>query len=401
MSYLFQYLPPFAADYSGVASALHDLGGLVVIHDASGCTGSFTGYDEPRWFSGKSSVYCSGLREFDAIAGNDDRLLGNIRSAVDARDFNFAALIGSPVPMLVGFDFDGFARMGEAELHLPFFGFPMTGFARYERGLSAAFLALAERFVEDPRCLPVGANILGVSPLDNFDAKAVEIIAAFLEKNGFPVVSVWGQGDEWRSIPKAARAKINFVAAASALPLAEYMENRWGIPYVAGLPLGAKTEAELENRMRHRLDARSRLPRRGDQGAATIFLIGEQFRMNALRAELLERHPLLEAMVGSFFAWDLSFADEGDCFISNEAEAIRHLAQGDFDLVVGDPLLRELMPDSSEKHFVAEAHYAISARLYREHVLSRRFGSALADFLDEIAERAFIARACRSERLSA
>jgi hypothetical protein len=400
LSYIFQYLPPFAADYSGVASALHDLGGLVVIHDASGCTGSFTGYDEPRWFSGKSSVYCSGLREFDAIVGNDERLLDNIRNAAQAKDFNFVALIGSPVPMLVGFDFDGFARMAEADLGIPVFGFPTTGFARYEQGLSAAFFALAERFVEEPRGEAHGANILGASPLDNFDARSVAVIAAFLEKNGLPVVSVWGQGDEWRSIPKAAGAKLNVVVAASALPFARYMESRWNIPWVAGLPLGDETESALENRIMRRPETpRARIGR--DEKSATIFLVGEQFRMNAFREELLCRHPRLEVTVGSFFAWDAAYAEAGDCPLPNEDEAIRRLAEGDFDLVVGDPLLRELVPDASEARFVEEAHYGLSARLYRDHVLSLRFGSALTAFLDGIAERALFARASRKEPVPA
>jgi hypothetical protein len=83
LRYLFQHLPPFAADHSGVASTLHDLGGLVAIHDASGGTGSFTGYDEPRRFSRKSSVYRSGLREFDAIVGS---FLAWDRSFADEND---------------------------------------------------------------------------------------------------------------------------------------------------------------------------------------------------------------------------------------------------------------------------------------------------------------------------
>ena len=47
---------PLAPDYSGAASALFDLGGIVVMHDASGCTGNFTGYDEPRWMGSRSAV---------------------------------------------------------------------------------------------------------------------------------------------------------------------------------------------------------------------------------------------------------------------------------------------------------------------------------------------------------
>ncbi|MCH3907872.1 MAG: hypothetical protein LKE28_06410 [Sphaerochaeta sp.] len=62
MSTLSILLPPCSPDYSGVASVLYELGGMVVLHDASGCTGNYLGYDEPRWIDTRSLVYCSGLR---------------------------------------------------------------------------------------------------------------------------------------------------------------------------------------------------------------------------------------------------------------------------------------------------------------------------------------------------
>jgi hypothetical protein len=401
LSYLFQYLPPFAADYSGVASALHDLGGLVVIHDASGCTGSFTGYDEPRWFSGKSSVYCSGLREIDAIMGNDSRLLDNIRSIIEKKQFNFVAVVGSPVPMLVGFDFDGFARISEEEFGIPVFGFPTTGLARYEQGMSAAFLALARRFVGEPEEKRKGANILGASPLDNFDGDTLMRLREFLAENGLPVVSVWGQGDEWESMPKASSASINLVVSAAALPLAEYMKNRWAIPYVAGLPLGEETARELKSQIKQGgggAVARSGAISETDK-SARVFLIGEQLRMNAFRSELLFRYPSLDAVAGSFFAWNASLSSDGDCFIENESALIRCLEEGNFDVVVGDPLLRELMPGGLAGRFVEEPHYGLSARLYREHSLSRRFCSA--SFMDGIAALALGAPAPGGERAAA
>jgi nitrogenase molybdenum-iron protein alpha/beta subunit len=66
---------PLSPDYSGVASVFHDLGALTILHDASDCTGAYTGYDEPRWFGSSSPTFCSGLRETDAIMGEDGKLL--------------------------------------------------------------------------------------------------------------------------------------------------------------------------------------------------------------------------------------------------------------------------------------------------------------------------------------
>ena len=72
----------YTADCSGVASALYELGGMTVIHDASGCNSTYTTHDEPRWFSEPSQIFVSALTEQDAILGNDAGIYGSVRLIV-------------------------------------------------------------------------------------------------------------------------------------------------------------------------------------------------------------------------------------------------------------------------------------------------------------------------------
>ena len=60
-------LSTYSADTFGVCSALYELGGMVVIHDPSGCNSTYTTHDEPRWFSKPSQIFVSALTEQDAI----------------------------------------------------------------------------------------------------------------------------------------------------------------------------------------------------------------------------------------------------------------------------------------------------------------------------------------------
>ena len=69
MKGLRKYLTPFAPDQSGAVSVLYELGGMLVICDAGGCTGNVCGFDEPRWFETRSAVFSAGLRDMDAILG--------------------------------------------------------------------------------------------------------------------------------------------------------------------------------------------------------------------------------------------------------------------------------------------------------------------------------------------
>ena len=67
MKGLRKYLTPFAPDQSGAVSVLYELGGMLVICDAGGCTGNVCGFDEPRWFETRSAVFSAGLRDMDAV----------------------------------------------------------------------------------------------------------------------------------------------------------------------------------------------------------------------------------------------------------------------------------------------------------------------------------------------
>lgn len=400
MSQLLFHLPPFAADYSGVASALHDLGGLVVIHDASGCTGSYTGYDEPRWFTSRSSVYCSGLREEDAILGNDERLLGNIKQVVAEREFSFVAVVGSPVPMLVGFDFAGFANLLEAETGLPSIGFATSGMPYYHDGVVTAFEVLAERFVMDqPPSTPRGANILGASPLDDFDAAALGALIECLAGVGIEPVSIWGQRSGLDAIKQAADASVNWVVSAAALPLARHMKARWGIPYVVGLPTSPTVTkqllASLTNIAKgiHASGGAEQYASvlSGNGGSVDICLLGEQIRMNSLRTALRCERPDVTVSVASFFAWDDALSEGGDSCLDSEQHAAKYVASLSPAVVVGDPLLRGLLPPHLQSRFIDEPHRAISGRLFR-HSLAHRFHAEGVRFAFDLLEAANAAR---------
>ena len=80
---LWKGLTPFAPDQSGAASVFYELGGILVICDAGGCTGNVCGFDEPRWFGERSAIFSAGLRDMDAILGRDDRLVAKLADAAE------------------------------------------------------------------------------------------------------------------------------------------------------------------------------------------------------------------------------------------------------------------------------------------------------------------------------
>ena len=114
-----KYLTPFAPDQSGAVSVLYELGGIIVICDAGGCAGNVCGFDEPRWFEQKSAVFSAGLRDMDAILGRDDRLVAKLVDAAEKVEAGFAAIVGTPVPAVIGTDHQALRRMCEKKTDLP------------------------------------------------------------------------------------------------------------------------------------------------------------------------------------------------------------------------------------------------------------------------------------------
>ncbi len=227
-------LPPFAADYSGVCSALFPLGGMICIHDASGCTGNYALFDEPRWYGSRSSVYCTGLRKTDAALGDDEKLIRKICAAAHELKPAFIAIVGSPVPNVIGFDFRGVARELEAELGIPAFGFPTAGMeGSYQDGIAEAWHTLFARFAKGKQSGEARTlNLCGLSPLDLTETEEA-YFAARLRSAGYRVRSTGLD-----NIRRFGSATVNLALTTAGLRVAKEAEKIFGTPYLAGFPIG-------------------------------------------------------------------------------------------------------------------------------------------------------------------
>jgi hypothetical protein len=377
MGKLLYYLPPLAPDYSGTASVFHDLNALTVIHDASGCTGTYTGYDEPRWFGSSSPVFCSGLREMDAVMGDDEKLLAKIEDALKDADASCVAVIGSPVPMVIGFDFAGFARAVENRTGRPCLAFPTTGLAYYDAGQKAAYLALADFFSKkdffekDFFKKEKKVNILGASVLDGFDDAKLHDLIALLEEAGLRAGAVWGMRSGFEELRETPKAEANWVVTAAALPLARYLRDRFGTPFIAGLPLGTRERARISAglsavRSGGKIPAFSAPPLSREVSAdasARTLIIGEGIFCASLRAEM-EQENSFSIRLGSFFQSAKAVFADSDAIFTSEEELAVALKNPALEEVIGDPLFREFLPADTSVRFTEIPHRAVSGRLY-------------------------------------
>ncbi|MDR1586788.1 MAG: nitrogenase component 1 [Treponema sp.] len=387
MSHILFDLPPLSPDYSGIASVFHDLGALTILHDASGCTGTYTGYDEPRWFGSSSPTFCSGLREMDAVMGEDGKLLEKIKAALRDIEAPCVSVIGSPVPMVIGFDFKGFASQVEHETGLPAFGFPANGLHYYDQGQRDAYLALAKRLLEgNPRKIKGAVNILGASALDGFDGPSLDALEDMLAAEGFSRLAVWGERSSWEELKESAAAEFNWVITAAALPLARSFEERFGTPFVAGLPIGPGEQDRIFSAIKTygQNPARQFPPARtAPVQKPNTLIVGEALFCSSLRACLETEGASGPVSIGAFFSQGKELLGPSDYLFAGEDDARKALSAPQLTRILADPLVKDLIPENAAARFTPLPHRAISGRLYNESQ-ARFFGGRASDIIKQV-----------------
>ena len=372
MARLSLWLPPFSPDYSGASAVLFDLKTVTAMHDASGCTGNYTGYDDPRWYGSHSGIFCSGLRQIDAVLGDDEKLIKKMEAA--ARDIqpDLMALVGSPVPMVIGGDLEGIAVELEERTGIPSFGFDMTGTAYYDRGAFRAAKALMDRYTAKQAAKEAAierrVNILGALPMDFGKGEEIRDFKRFLAENGYETGLCLAMDYSLSDLKEAASAQVNLAVSRFGFLMAQYMEQRFRIPYLCGFPAGESGEkAWLEALERVRETKHSEILNAVEQKDGTedmsVLIVGEQVMSNSLRYALFRDMGITRVTVGCLYGPEPALALPGDLDLSDEKKIRQAMNRPEYQMIIADPFLKVLLPENTEKKFLPFSQYAVSSKL--------------------------------------
>lgn len=365
MNHTSRIISTYSADVFGVCSALFELGGMVIMHDASGCNSTYTTHDEPRWYDMESMVYISGLSEMEAIMGDDEKLIEDIVSAAENLHPRFIAVAGTPIPIMTGFDFEAVAELIEQRTGIPAFGFPTTGMSTYVRGAAMALEAIARRFTDKSakKAEPLSANILGLTPLDFSVNGTDDAIARFLEDAGYHVVSRWAMGSTLEELSQAGSAHVNLVVSSSGLAVAKALQELFGTPYVIGVPLGQDNASRIQKALADAVSSGENQFPIFDLPAGDILIIGEAVTSLAL-AFAVESATEKGAIVLCPTEWDSHLLRNKDLLLQSEEDI--QLAMARAKTVIADPLFQPICPPNVR--FVKLPAESFSGRLYRDQI---------------------------------
>ena len=411
-------LSTYTADVSGVCSALYELGGMVVIHDPSGCNSTYNTHDEPSWYDMDSLVFISGLSQMDAIMGNDDKFINDIVRAAKELKPRFIALVRTPIPLMTGTDFEGIARVIEKQTQIPVFYFPTSGMHSYVSGAGMALETVARELV-----LPTNANghfkengieienvsnelsvadtkkqnqqklnqseqkqienieskqsnskikinILGATPLDFSVNSTLDSIKEFLSKH-FEIISTFAMGSSIEDIQKAGEADVNLVISSVGFPATKVLEERFSTPYVIGTPVKGFAGIIAEKLIDAAWTGKSQAAyfsvtssgKSISRAANGIYIIGESVISQSLKAAMALKQGI-DATVICPLETEPEYIGENVLLFSSEEEIKAAIAEA--KTVIADPIYKTICAD--ETNFIALPHEAFSGRIYRKEI---------------------------------
>ena len=243
--------------------------------------------------------------------GSDEALIRDIVDTARIYHPAFIAIANSPIPYIIGMDFDAICRIVEEETGIPSFYIPTNGMHDYTHGAGLAFLRLAERmipvqpnregnrisqnhgnadgkraaetdrvqenYLEQNKARNDGmirSNILGMTPLDFAASSTLATMRDKIEKAGLEILSCWAMGDVSDTLPhgkpeagslvqsnfnpgssnpgrlnhgglnpcsldaicRSTEADVSLVISSTGFPVAQYLWDHFGIPFVVGIP---------------------------------------------------------------------------------------------------------------------------------------------------------------------
>ena len=339
-----KYLTPFAPDQSGAVSVFFELGGIVVICDAGGCTGNVCGFDEPRWFEQKSAIFSAGLRDMDAILGRDDRLVAKLADAAQKVETTFAAVIGTPVPAVIATDYLALKRMTEKKINLPIMTVDTDGMELYDKGEEKAFLELFKTFATEK--YPVDEHkvgILGMTPQDVSDLDAADKIRGVFRQKYDQQAVCYCMGDDLEAVKKASSVSKNIVVSAAAIEVARYLEKTFGTPYEIAYPLAEELLPDI------------------DYTNKKVLVVQQQVIADSIRRELKKRGAE-SVQVAGWFMMKKELLEDGDISLRDEEDYIELVREGEFNIIFADGCM-ERMVSEFKGLFVNTRHFAVSGKL--------------------------------------
>lgn len=376
MARIFQSLGSLAGDYSGAASVLHDMDGMIIFCDAGACMGGFVFGEDPKGGKAERRIFTASLREKQVVMGIDKKLKQDaVRTYRDVGGA-FIALVGTPVSAVIGSDLEGIGKEICKKLYderitekqMKSIAVKTNGLDCYDVGQEKAYQALADAFIDEHTSALADVNVIGATPIDMWDYNQITDCIHLLKEAGAKAPIVWGANGGIQEISSASKVKLNIAVSVSGIKTVKELYKKYGTPYLIGYPLGKKQTTEWKEKVCQMLRGEviecKKASKNVGKEKKRALIIYEQVTACALRDLLREEFDYGIVDVASFFKMDKSLKEENDFHIKDEEKFQTFLKEQEkYDLIIADPFCFSMISYEQEKKIMLP-HIAVSASIY-------------------------------------
>lgn len=232
-------LPPLLPDFVGVAAMLENWNSCNVVLDIGGCSACISPSNLHRTYANlKKTTFNS----YADLKNNIEELTSALVETSQASASNTCVLL--PTPVVKKTDLNISKLQSNLKKHsINALHFATDGYHTSIEGFAKVLLQFGEQAqkLTNGKTIEKENSLIGVLGADfgqcAFQDKIHHGVEHFL-KDGYKALFL--EQLPWEQVDKIASVKINWVVSAVAIPLAEYMQKEFGIPYFAAIPIGAR-----------------------------------------------------------------------------------------------------------------------------------------------------------------
>lgn len=249
---LCRMFPPFS-DRMAIIWTLMSIGNAVVLeYGPAGTTHFGAGMYSSLGLDISGSIFTTHISEDDVVMGDVSRLENAILEIDEAYHPNVIFVVASAVIAVIGTDIEGVCQYMQEKVSARLISFEEGGFrGDYTYGLRSAYKMLAKELVESndtPRKKTF--SILGASVGSyRMRSDVREINELMKEAFGFENIYTMGTECDVDDVIASGNATLNLVIRNEALPAADIIRKKFGVPYVYGAPYGYRGTLEWLERI--------------------------------------------------------------------------------------------------------------------------------------------------------
>ncbi|KLU70690.1 MAG: hypothetical protein RHS_3489 [Robinsoniella sp. RHS] len=340
-------LPPPAPDFSGIASLLQEWNCETLLLTPGGCKSCIESADGT---DGMHDLKSTRFHDANVCLGCEKQLIDAAVHQLTGK--GLLCLLGSAVIKTVGMDVRGIT--GELEKSgRPCVYLPSDGFEGAPPAMAQAWLMLGQKLLlkhpsdERNSC---DIWILGYSRLGTGKIEHLNPIIERLNNMGCSV-TIWSNKETESNAPLPF---LTWVVSTEGLKLAQWMKDKYNIPYVDALPVGERMLesfinkiASIKNKTQYLEQVMKHAESSDSRDSRNVVIIGEPVLSNGIKYYLQTERGFTNVQISAYAptqgmqSFYRQYAKEVLQFTSPE-ELCGQLCGQKADIVIADPLLLQV-----------------------------------------------------------